>query len=298
MPYILFLLVCFIWGASFILMKKATLAFGPITTGGWRAATAAVTLAVLWFAVERSWPITGKHFWRVLLFALVSYTWPYSIQPYLVARHGSGFIGMTVALVPLLTLLVSAPMLGVYPTLRQAIGVVGGLIFIGVLMFDGLQRQVPIGDMAMAASVPLSYALGNVYLRKHFLDLRPLALTLTAFAFSSFVLLPLGTVTERVVVSPDLPMAATSLLVLGVVGTGVATWTFNHLVHGHGALFAGMVTYLVPIGAILWGWLDHEQVTARQLVALAGIFAMVAVVQYGAAAQKPAIEEEALEVRV
>ncbi|HUY93609.1 MAG TPA: hypothetical protein VMV10_33085 [Pirellulales bacterium] len=62
---------------------------------------------------------------------------------------------------------------------------------------------------------------------------------------------------------------------------------FNKMVLDQGPLFAGMVTYLVPVGAMVWGWLDEERVTLLQGVALTGIFAMVALVQYGAADQPP-----------
>ena len=44
-----------------------------------------------------------------------------------------------------------------------------------------------------------------------------------------------------------------------------------------------MVTYLIPLGAVFWGSVDHEQITASQLAALAGVLTMVAFVQYGAA---------------
>jgi hypothetical protein len=44
-----------------------------------------------------------------------------------------------------------------------------------------------------------------------------------------------------------------------------------------------MATNLVPIGALAWGWADHEQVTSRQILALIGLVSMVTVVQFGAA---------------
>jgi hypothetical protein len=50
-----------------------------------------------------------------------------------------------------------------------------------------------------------------------------------------------------------------------------------------------MVTNLVPIGALAWGWADHEQVTSPQIVALIGLVSMVTVVQFGAA--RPAMPE-------
>ena len=51
------------------------------------------------------------------------------------------------------------------------------------------------------------------------------------------------------------------------------------LVQSHGPLFAGMVTYVVPVVALVWGLLDKEQITTRQVVAITGILAMVALVQ-------------------
>jgi drug/metabolite transporter (DMT)-like permease len=87
-----------------------------------------------------------------------------------------------------------------------------------------------------------------------------------------------------------LPLAISALAILGVLGTGVGTLIFNKMVLDQGPLFAGMVTYLVPVGALVWGWLDAERVTLSQALALAGIFAMVALVQFGAARPKAADE--------
>ncbi len=52
-------------------------------------------------------------------------------------------------------------------------------------------------------------------------------------------------------------------------------------------LFAGMVTYVVPMIALLWGQFDGERLTGGQLAAIAGALAMVAVVQWRAA--KPVV---------
>ena len=56
---------------------------------------------------------------------------------------------------------------------------------------------------------------------------------------------------------------------------------FNKLIHDRGPLFAGMVTNLIPAGAVIWGWLDGEQVSTRQIAALAIILPMVVLVQFG-----------------
>jgi len=82
-------------------------------------------------------------------------------------------------------------------------------------------------------------------------------------------------------------------MLLGMVGTGVATVLFYRLIQERGPLFAGMVTYVVPAEALLWGAMDGETVTRWQIVALGVIFLSVALVQWPASAKsnKPAALE-------
>ncbi len=46
-----------------------------------------------------------------------------------------------------------------------------------------------------------------------------------------------------------------------------------------GLLFAGMVTYLIPVEVLLWSWFDSERITPTQLCAIAIILLMVGFVQ-------------------
>lgn len=301
MPYLLYLLVCAIWGSSFILMKKAAAIFSPVSVGAWRVAGGAAVLGLMWWlgnfrtAAQTDaargavrWPFHSRHAWSLAFVVIVGYAWPYALQPRLVALHGSAFIAMTVSFVPLLTILVSPPLLGVYPNRRQLLGVVGGLACMAILMADGLSRRVPLADLCLAGTVPLSYALANTLIRRNLSGVPPLALSFVSLALASGLLLPLSWVLPgpppQTAVSPA--WAVVSLALLGVVGTGIAVLIYNRLVQEHGPLFAGMVTYLIPIGAILWGWVDHEPITPLQLAALVGILLMVAVVQYGAAGKQ------------
>lgn len=47
MPYLWFALICAVWGGSFILMKKAALAFSPVAVGMGRALGGAAILVGL-----------------------------------------------------------------------------------------------------------------------------------------------------------------------------------------------------------------------------------------------------------
>lgn len=292
MSYVFFLIICGIWGGSFILMNRAGMALAPLEVGGWRVfGGAAVLLAAVWWKGIRP-RVTPKELGYLAVVGLVAYAWPYGIQPYLVVAHDHGFIGMTVALVPLFTILFSIPMLGILPTVRQTIGVAGGLICMGVILLDGERRGIPPLDLAITLSVPASYAFGNMLLKRHLNHLSPLVMTVVTLGFASAALLPLGLFAEPWLDplglgAPAAPhgwtLAIVSVLLLATLGTGLAMLMFNYLVVHEGPLFAGMVTYLIPLGAVAWSWLDDGHVTLLQLGALAGVLAMVALVQYGAA---------------
>ena len=73
--------------------------------------------------------------------------------------------------------------------------------------------------------------------------------------------------------------AVACLLVLGPIATGLGTFLFYRLIQGHGPLYAGMVSYVIPCVATLLGLLSGETITLGQLVAVAGALGMVALTQ-------------------
>lgn len=286
MPYVLFLFVCAVWSVSFLLMKKGAVAFSPTAIGAWRVIGGAGALGLIWLATGRKDGLERKDCIPLGFVTIVGCAWPYSIQPWLIQRHGSAFVAMTVSFVPLMTVAVSAVWLRMYPTPRQLFGVGGALVCMAILMLDGLRRQIPLRDLGLAMTVPLGYALANNAIRRHLHQVPPLLITMLTLACAGVVLWPLSrnVPPPSAASGPEYQAAVISVAFLGVVGTGLATFVFNQLIRDHGPLFAGMTTNLVPLGAVLWGWLDREPVSLLQVVAVAGVLAMVAVVQYGAAA--------------
>ncbi|MFM9963022.1 MAG: DMT family transporter [Planctomycetaceae bacterium] len=283
MPYVLFVLICVIWSGSFLLMKKAALVFSPIDIGAWRVTGGVAVLALLWLVQRQPLGWRRRDLWSLAFVVFAGYTWPYYIQPWLIVRHGSAFIGMTVSFTPLFTILASVPLLGVVPHPRQTIGVLGSLAGMGLLMSEGFSRQIPITHLLLAASVSIGYALVNVWIRRRLTHVSPLTMSLVSMGLASVALhsLSFGMPSPPPPSDAGLWPAVLALLVLGILGTGLAMFWFNKLIHDRGPLFAGMVTNLIPAGAVIWGWLDNEQVTGRQLTALAIILPMVALVQFG-----------------
>jgi len=285
-------------------MAKAGSALGPVAVGAGRVLGAAIVLLLAWRIVTPSARVPRDKWLACLVVGLVANGYPYVVQPYLISTGlaiggggGHSFFGMMVAFTPLLTILASAPMLGIWPTARQLVGVLVGLGFMGLLMSDGIDRGITPVMLLMAFSIPLSYSLANTYLRRSLSEVPATALTasmlvapalvLTPFALSNNLLAPLHLAGPA---NPtDWPSSLAAVAVLGILGTGVTMWLFVRLVQQQGPLFAGMVTYVVPVVAMLWGIVDGEKVSTPQVVAIAGVLSMVALVQYGAAQRKPAV---------
>lgn len=285
MPYVWFLVICVIWGGSFILMKRAAVCLSPIGVGAGRVLLGAVVMALVWRTLREPSRYRRQDWGALLIVVITGFAWPYCLQPELIGRHGSAFIGMTVGFTPLFTLALSAAVLQTPVTARQLVGVLGALVCLCVLMWDGWQRAVPPSDLLLAFSVPLTYSIGNVIIRRSLQHIPAVELTYLCLGVSGLLLLPpaLWTAAPTTVSSSAKIEAWGALVVLGILGTGVAICLFNRLVQEQGPLFAAMVTNLVPLGALCWGWADGEAITGRQLFAVLGVLAMVLLVQYGAA---------------
>lgn len=286
MSHLTFILTCCIWGTSFILMKRAMLSFDFISVGAGRVIFGAAVLAVLWLLRRQRWPLRWQDLAPLTGLAAAAYSIPFCIQPYVIekveaaAGHGSAFAGMIVSLVPLLTVIVSVPLLKVYPTKRQLLGVIGGLVCVAFLFADELSQGVPLQYLLLGSVSPLCYATGNAYIKRRFHHVSSLALALSSMGLTGLILAPLSAAFGKISVNAVFWPSLGYLAVLGVVGTGVSTYLFYVLIHRHGPLYAAMVAYIIPCLAIGVGWLDGEQITAGQLGAILGIFAMVALVQY------------------
>jgi len=295
MPYVWFVFISLVWGSSFILMKKGALWFSPSAVGAIRLVAGSAILAVFCWQYRKTWTVRRSDVAAFAIVVLFGFAWPFCVQPYLVARNGGAFVGMMVSFTPLFTIAASIPVLGIYPAPRQVVGVLGALACMLVLMFEMVQRQVPVIDIFLALTVPLCYACVNALIRKKLSHVPSLELSFVSVTAAAVVLLPVAAATGFVpetALLADRRMAIGSIVFLGIVGTGISTYIFNKLIQEQGPLFAGMVTNLVPIGALIWGWSDGEAVTALQIVALTGLVSMVTLVQFGAARlHQPAIPE-------
>src|SRR5436305_11652 len=114
------------------------------------------------------------------------------VRSYCLSRgFGRRYFGMMVGLTPLATIVVSVPMLGVWPTGRQLIGVIGGFACMLLLVRDGSDRGMPPGLLALAVTVPVCYGMGNTFLKWKLSHVHSVPLTTLVLGIAAAWLVPL-----------------------------------------------------------------------------------------------------------
>ena len=257
-----------IWGSSFILIKKGLLGLSALQVGALRIVFASVFLLLIGF---KSLFLIPKHKWKYValtsLFATFIPVFFFSIAQTQIASSVSSVLN---SLTPLNTLIVGALFFKVGFQKRQILGILIGLFGSFLLIYTGAINN-PNQNYYYAILILLAsccYAI-NVNLVKQYLSgLSPLSISTGNFSvmflpvlfilfYTGFVQLDLvGQVRDSVMY----------ILILGVLGTGVATILFFKLIQIASPVFATSVTYLIPVVAFFWGLFDNEILSAMQFL--------------------------------
>jgi drug/metabolite transporter (DMT)-like permease len=268
----------FVWGSSFILMKKGLLAFSPTQVASLRLIFAG-SFAVFFFV--RICRDLKKGEW---LFLALSGTLGNLLPAYLFASAApdipSSLSGALNALTPISTLIFGAILFHIQFKVKHIVGILVGLCGALILIFsnpkaDGLSLHYnylyPCLKVILAS---LLYGI-NVNIIKSKLGHLP-ALTnsmvpLTLIAIPAlFIGISQDTYHAAVLPPSFMPVAYLGMplvyiAILGLFGSAISLIVFNRLVKRSSALFASSVTYLIPVFAFMWGIIDGEAIGLTQV---------------------------------
>ena len=241
-----------IWGASFLFQRITVPVVGAPFTAAVRLALAAVMLVIVLRLLGRSLNLRLQ--WRDwLLLGTINSAIPFLCFA-LAARHlPAGYLAVINATVPLLTVLLVWASQRVRPSLSKLTGVVVGLVGVGVLARYGNVEVNPavLGAFGLAFTASALYAFCALYIRRRHAGSDPLVLAGASQLGAAVVIAPLGIAA----MPASLPGTGVilSLLMLGIVCTGLAYALYFRLLSDIGSEKAVTNTFLVPVFAQLWG---------------------------------------------
>lgn len=261
-----------IWGSSFLLIKLAVeeLTAAQVTF----ARTALGALFLLPIAV-RAGALAGlrRRLPAVALLALLDVAAPFFLTAWGMQWISSSLAGMLTATDPLFVALLALWLVrSERPTGRRLVGLVAGFAGVAALLgvdLSGRPEEL-VGSLAVLLAA-LGYAAAALYYRQRFADAAPIGVATMMLAISALALAGPALAPPPALPSPQ---ALAVLAVLGAVNTGVGFWLFYALIDEAGAARASVITYVMPVVALVLGVAAlGERVTAATLAGLLLILA-------------------------
>jgi drug/metabolite transporter (DMT)-like permease len=244
------------WGGSFMFIKvEVDAGIHPVHVALLRCVVGGATLFAILFLTRDRLP-RGPVWRHLAVMALLSNTAPFVLFAYGETEVSSLLAGIINATVPLLTLAFSLALLpDERPTTQKLLGIAVGFAGVVVVLapWEGLGGGSLLGALACVGAT-MFYGLAFPYLRRH-LTGRPetgVAISAAQVALGGVMLLPfafLGSLPDE---APGVEVWL-SILALGALGTGVAYVLMFNVVQAAGAQTGSMITYLVPVFAVILG---------------------------------------------
>jgi drug/metabolite transporter (DMT)-like permease len=262
-------LLSVLWGGSFFFNGVVLKELPPLTVVLLRVMLAALFLLPLLWVYRIRFP-QGLSGWKPFFaIALVNNVLPFSLivagQTYI----PSGLASILNATTPLFTVLVMAAAGDEKLHARRVAGVVTGLI--GVIILHGEELGFQSGEgigILLCLMAAFSYGLSALYARRKLSDSPPLATATFQMMASSLMMAVVAATFDRPWQLP-MPGATTWLALIGLaaLSTALAYIVFFQILRRSGSTNVMLVTLLIPVTAILLGYLVlGESVSAREIM--------------------------------
>ena len=265
-----------LWGGSFFFAKVAVADLRPLTVVFGRVALAA-------FALNLSLWLTGQSLFRretpwaaFMIMGLLNNLVPFSLIFWGQTQIASGLASILNATTPLFTLVVAHlatrdEKMNAAKLVALLIGFAGVTVLVGPDLLIG-DRSGSMGQLACLGAA-FSYALAGVYGRRfQAMAVSPLQAASGQVTASTVLILPIMLIVDQPWQLPGLPSAAVwaALAGLALLSTALAYLLYFRILAAAGATNLLLVTYLIPVTAILLGMLFlGEELAPRHFLGMA-----------------------------
>ncbi len=282
----LLILLSFIWGSSFILMKRGMTAldgtpiFSHTQVAALRVTIAATALLPFTIMAFRK----VKNFKKFLLFFIIGMTanfLPAFLFTYAETEVSSGFAGMLNSFTPIFTVIISVMFFSQKMTKIQVFGTFVAIVGSFLLMFSGYNITFA-GSWSHILAIVLAtlfYGISMNLIKFKLSDFK--AMEVTALCYGSFIIpaycVLFASGTHQVIQnSPKAIEGLFFISILALVGTAFSGVVFNKLIANSTTIFSSSVTYFIPIVAVFIGFLVGEDINMNQVgsmfIIIIGVF--------------------------
>jgi len=258
------LLLSLVWGSSYILIKKSLVAFTPMQIGCLRLSISAMAFLPVFLLHFRN--IDWSRLKYLLIVGICGSGLPAVLFPLAQTEISSSVAGTLSSLTPLFTLIIGALFFKAASAWSKVtgilVGLMGAILLIAFGQNAGIKGNLWYGIFILIGCV--CYAISTNIVKEHLQEMSAYKISAIAFfivGIPCFIYLLSTNIIEVIQTHEHgwASLGTVTLLALG--GTLLATVLFFKLVQLTNPLFASLVSYLIPMIAMLLGAFDGEPIT-------------------------------------
>ena len=274
----LFLLLAFIWGSSFILMKEGLLKLTAFEVASIRIVASGLVLLPVALRAFREIPKNK------IIYAFLSGVLGSLLPAYLFClaevKVDSALAGTLNSLTPIFVIVAGVSFFKQVISKQKIIGILiafagSALLLLSKKTVEGFQH-LPEVSMIVVATIMYGVNVNMVHRHlKQYPAIQVVSIALVLCSIPALIVLFAGKFhhhTFNNAVAYSIGAAA----VLGIFGTSLASILFYKLINRAGVVFASMVTYGIPFVASFWGLVYGEQIgwidVICMIIILAGVY--------------------------
>ncbi|KIL49408.1 DMT family transporter [Jeotgalibacillus soli] len=277
MPVVALLVLSILWGSTFFFTKLLLSDFHPVSIVFYRCLFGALALLPIFL-----WKKSKGDFKKIpilLITTLISAGIPWVFMSFSLQYLDTTISAVLNASGPIIGIILSVFVLKTAVTRVEVISVIIGFTGICTTMIAGMSGgvQFHIGAAGLLLFAVLNYSLSAVLTAKYLKHCSLFTL--------SFMTMFVGTIYSGIIMMSIDPMSYKGFndwrpyllfIILGMVSSGFGNVLYYYLVKSGGAMFALLITYLMPIMAILLGIIFlREQINLGMVAGLLFVFASV-----------------------
>lgn len=270
LPLLVFILLCFIWGSTWLFIKIGLQDAPPFLSAGARFLVAALLVYSFMKMQGRKFPRDCRTLSIMIYTGLFAVSVAYGLVYWSEQYISAGLTAILFSSFPFFVIIfshfkISEDRLSLTKVIGGTIGFVGvAVIYVDSLKIENSMALIATSSVILSA---ICTAFANVVIKKNSESLDPVVLTVVQMICGAVALLTIGFIFENINDFKLTFKSIGSLFYLAIVGSCIAFVAYYWLVKQVRVTTAALIIFIIPIVAMFLDWLVlNESLNWRMLV--------------------------------
>ena len=265
-----------IWGSAFIAIKISLNYFSPVSVASYRLIVASIFLLIFYIIGQYKTSLNRTDLIMLLFVGVVGNFLPFYLISWSEQHIQSSTAGILMGVGPILTLILSHfftkdDRFTYSKLISISIGFIGVLFIfeIDTLFNFGTANSLQLFSKFLIIIAALGYMISNIVAYNTLKHIDSFSITFFATLFGALISVPFLLYSETIQPSYINFSALLPILYLGIFPTALAFQLRYHITKTSGPVFLSYVAYLIPIFALIWGFvLLSEEIYLNSIIGI------------------------------